>query len=150
MDAFAFPQGVPVGATHDKKSKARITMFDVSHGQIVAQTTIYFWKRLYSKDYEVLWDRCLKKAFPNKSIQRNEVSRNLEKVYMVRNRVAHHEPVYRMRLDDVMDALFFLRNSLGCRKEHEHSAFKQMSELQYLRLKMDYVGFKNAWNDLCK
>lgn len=51
LDAFSFPGGVPSGTSHRTAVKKRQELFVVSHGQIIAQTTIYFWKRLYSSQY---------------------------------------------------------------------------------------------------
>ncbi len=69
LDCFAFPAGMPTGISHKKKAKARQEMFCVSQGQVISQTTIAFWKRLYSSDYESeLWKPSLKKVFPNKKL----------------------------------------------------------------------------------
>ena len=40
LDAFAFPGGVPPSTSHKTTVKKRQTLFVVSHGQIVAQTSI--------------------------------------------------------------------------------------------------------------
>jgi hypothetical protein len=95
LDERAFPKGIPHGMKHARIVKARQALFDVSHGQIIAQTTRAFWKRLYSGEYEnTLWRPSLKRVFPDKSLKRSEISTALEHIYATRNRVAHHEPVY--------------------------------------------------------
>jgi len=149
LDAFAFPGGVPVGMTHKNVVKERQALFVVTHGQIVSQTTFSFWKRLYSSDYEAdLWKPSLKKVFPDKSLKRGDIAKSLEAIYATRNRVAHHEPVYGQRLTDAMKALDFIRNSLGAKKREEQTAFKNFSRIQYLRLRMDYESFTEAWHTL--
>lgn len=149
LDAFAFPSGVPSGTSHKKVAKQRQALFVVSHGQIVSQTTFSFWKRLFSSDYEAnLWKPSIKKIFPNKSLKRGDISSSLEAIYATRNRVAHHEPVYGQRLTDAMKALEFIRNSLGAKKIEEETAFKRFSRVQYLRLRMDYESFTEAWHTL--
>ena len=146
LDAFAFPGGVPVGISHKKRVKKRQALFVVSHGQIIAQTNISFWKRLYSNDYENdLWKPSIKRVFPNKSLKRSDVSRSLETIYATRNRVAHHEPVYGNRLVEAMQALGFIRDSLGAKNSGEETAFKRFSRVQHLRLRMDYEAFMEAW-----
>lgn len=149
MDAFAFPGGVPAGMHHKKVTKARQEMFFVTHGQIISQTTIAFWKRLYTEDYDAsLWKPSLKRVFPNKKLKRSEVSKSLEIIYSTRNRVAHHEPMYGQRLDAAIEALEFIRNALGARGTGEDTNFKQFSRLQHLRLRMDYESFLEAWGTL--
>lgn len=149
LDAFAYPAGVPSGVSHDEKAKERQKLFVVSHGQVIAQTTFSFWKRLYSNDYNgTLWKKSLKRVFPNKDIERAEVARALEIVYATRNRVAHHEPVYGERLAEAMEALRFLREALGSKRGEESSPFKKFSRIQYMRVRMDYESFQEVWNTL--
>jgi hypothetical protein len=149
LDAFAFPSGVPSGMKHKTVVSKRQRLFVVSHGQVISQTTFSFWKRLYSNDYEsVLWKRSLKRVFPNKVLKRSDISSNLETVYAIRNRVAHHEPVYGARLSEAMSALEFLRESLGASSKHEETSFKKFSRVQNLRLRMDYESYLEAWESL--
>lgn len=149
LDAFAFPTGVPLGASHASRVKKRQQMFVVSHGQVISQTNFSFWKRLYSSEYEdTLWKKSLKKVFPDKSVKRSDISTALEAVYAARNRVAHHEPMYGDRLEGVVSSLEFLRESLGARRQGEETSYKKFSRVQYLRLRMDYEGFLEAWRTL--
>jgi hypothetical protein len=109
LDTVAYPNGVPQNIRHETRVKARQKAIQVSSGQIVAQLTIYFWKRLFSDDYEdALWKRSLRQIFPNKRINRADVSKHLEILYQARNRVAHHEPVYGDRLDETLAAVEFI------------------------------------------
>lgn len=149
LDAFAYPGGVPSKESHKKVVKRRQEMFVVSHGQVIAQTTFSFWKRLFSRDYEQdLWRPSIKKFFPNKSLKRSDISTSLETIYATRNRVAHHEPVYGQRLRDAITALGFMRNSLGARKGEGDTSFKRFSRVHHLRLRMDYESFEEAWHTL--
>ena len=117
LDAFAFPRGLPANMGHKKVVKKRQELFVVSHGQVISQTTFHFWKRLFSNEYEAtLWKPSLKKVFPNKGLKRSDISQKLEIVYVTRNRVAHHEPVYGERLTEIIEALEFLRTHLGAQK----------------------------------
>ncbi|HEX3634816.1 MAG TPA: hypothetical protein VHV99_04905 [Paraburkholderia sp.] len=70
---------------------------------------MYFWKRLFSSEYEqTLWKWSLKRIFPDKRIDRSRVATQLEHIYQTRNRVAHHEPVYGRRLFDTLAAVDFV------------------------------------------
>lgn len=149
LDAFAFPGPMPAGISHDNRVKHRQKMLVVSHGQVIAQTSLSFWKRLYAHNYEgVLWRRSLKRVFPNKNIERSDISTALETVYAARNRVAHHEPIYGDRLEEVISSLEYLRGSLGATYKGEETTFKNFSRVQYLRLRMDHESFLEAWRTL--
>ena len=149
LDAQAFPAGIPPNLSHAAIVKKRQGLFAVSHGQILAQTTLGCWKRLYSSDYEDrLWRPSLKKVFPDKSLKRSDISKNIETIYATRNRVAHHEPVYGQRLHDAMAAIDFIRNALGCRHVGDQSSFRRFSTVHHLRLCMDYESFIEAWHTL--
>jgi hypothetical protein len=149
LDAFAFPGGKPQGINHKSEVKKRQALFAVSHGQVISQTMLSFWKRLYSSGYEdELWRPSLKKVFPNKGLKRGELAISLEEIYKTRNRVAHHEPVYGGRLNKAMHALKFMRDSLGARNAEDDTSFKRFSRVHYLRLQMDHESFIEAWDAL--
>jgi hypothetical protein len=109
LDLKAYPTGVPSGLGHEKRVKARQAVLSVGNGQVIAQLTLYFWKRLFSKDYEnTLWKRSLKGIFPNKTLDRTDVSDALEIIYQARNRIAHHEPIFDQRLVELLEAIEFV------------------------------------------
>lgn len=104
---------------------------------------------MYSREYEtLLWKPSLKKVFPNKDLKRNQISDALESIYVARNRVAHHEPLYGGRLAKTMKAIDFVRNSLGAKRPIEDTAFKRFSNVLFLRLQMDYAAFQESWETL--
>lgn len=149
LDQRAFPDGKPPRTSHKVEVAKRLKLLEVSHGQVIAQTTLSFWKRLYSKDYQdTLWKVSLKRVFPNRALKRSDVSKALEIIYQTRNRVAHHEPVYGDRLESVMDAITAIRNSLGARHEGEDTNFKKFSRVHHLRLQLDFESFVEAWHTL--
>lgn len=117
LDAKAYPNGNPKSAKHEARAKARQKAIDVTSGQLVAQLTLYFWKRLFSDDYqETLWKRSLQQIFPNKRLKRTDVSQHLEVLYQARNRVAHHEPIYDKRLVDVLVAVDFVSQNFRSKR----------------------------------
>jgi hypothetical protein len=114
LDALAYPQGRPENTTHLNRAKARRRYIQVTDGKVIAELTLYFWKRLYGPGYEqALWRTTLKKTFPNKKLTRAEVADALEHIYQSRNRLAHHEPVLHKRFDDTMNAIQFVIINLG-------------------------------------
>lgn len=122
LDAVAFPQGVPPNIKHSNLARKRQSTIPVSVGQVISQLTIFFWKRLFSEQYEpTLWKRSLKKVFPNKTVYRAKIADHLEVFYQIRNRLAHHEPVYGSRLQRIVEAIDFLSQNLGCRRPNPES-----------------------------
>jgi hypothetical protein len=114
LDSQAFPSGRPTNLTHSQRAKKRQSQIGVSNGKVVAELTMYFWKKMYSGDYEeTLWKPALKRTFPNKKLKRSDVSPHLEIIYQTRNRVAHHEPVYGWRMSEVLAAIDFVLKNLG-------------------------------------
>ena len=128
LDAKAFPTGIPAGISHEMHSKKRQKAVDITTGQLVAQLTLFFWKRLFSPDYDAtLWQRSLRKLFPNKSLSRTQISAHLETLYQTRNRIAHHEPVMGSRLVRVIDAADFLALNFQTKAATEDGILAKMT-----------------------
>lgn len=73
------------------------------HDHVVAELGLGFWRYLAAQRYLTsLWVPALSKAFPNgyRDVRerRRAVERRLTALTIVRNRVAHHEPVHRRDL----------------------------------------------------
>ncbi len=109
LDKLAYPQGRPSDKSHLARAKDRRKHISVSDGKVVAEITLYFWKRLYGPEYDqTLWRTSLKRTFPDKKIMRADVAIQLEHIYQARNRLAHHEPVLHKRFSDTMQAVMFV------------------------------------------
>lgn len=127
LDAIAFPTGTPAGIKHRKLAEKRQSAIVVSEGQVVAQLTMHFWKRLFSEEYEkTLWKRALKNVFPNKTISRAAVASQLEVIYEIRNRLAHHEPVYGRRLAGILEGIDFVSLNLGSARPSSETPFSKL------------------------
>ena len=98
LDSLAYPGGRPAHVSHLKRAQDRRRHIVVTEGKVIAELTLYFWKRLYGPEYEqTLWRTTLKRTFPDKKLSRAEVAIHLENLYQSRNRLAHHEPVLHKR-----------------------------------------------------
>ena len=114
LDTKAYPNGIRTNNSHLQRSKDRRRQLVISEGKIVAELTLYFWKRLYGPDYEQsLWRTTLKRTFPDRKLKRADVAIQLEHIYQARNRLAHHEPVLHGRLKDTINAINFVTQHLG-------------------------------------
>ena len=69
---------------------------DVYPSRVVSELPFGFWKYLLSKRYESsLWTQCLRHAFPGLQPQRRSlVFSSVHESHVLRNRIAHHEPIF--------------------------------------------------------
>jgi len=64
-------------------------------GHVVADLSFSFWTGLLANRYhQRLWVPALRYAFPHISCTRRDLHRDLERLRRLRNRTAHHEPVF--------------------------------------------------------
>lgn len=83
--------------------------------RIVTELSFGFWISLLGKgdNYEMLlWRPSLHKAFPNKKLSRKKIHTPLNNLRFLRNRVAHHEPVFLRELEsdykNILDAISWI------------------------------------------
>ncbi|MBC7196332.1 MAG: Abi family protein [Deferribacterales bacterium] len=82
------------------KAKDEITKRteDLTKGKIIAELNFGFWTSLFNKRYDVkLWHKIIKKVFPDllrKNRNRKYLSRKLNEIRKLRNRIFHHEPIW--------------------------------------------------------
>lgn len=65
-------------------------------GSIVASLTFSFWTTMFNRDYEALWQQALHRiADPSapRGLKRKSFSGPLTRIRLIRNRIAHHEPI---------------------------------------------------------
>ena len=145
LDAAAFPAGVPANINHETHTKRRQRTIQVTNGQIIAQLTLFFWKRLFSKDYEAtLWKRALKNVFPNKRLSRSDISDHLEALYVCRNRIAHHEPIYGTRLRDALEAIDFVAHNFMAKRPSSDSPLAKILDPHMPLLSQSTAEFAQA------
>ncbi|MCL2788989.1 MAG: hypothetical protein FWD59_10965 [Micrococcales bacterium] len=64
-------------------------------GHVVAKLGFGFWTAMLANRYhQLLWAPALQFGFPHLTLQRRDLHRDLERMRRLRNRVAHHEPVF--------------------------------------------------------
>lgn len=72
---------------------------EIQPGHTVAELTLGFWVGLLANRYhQRLWVPALHRAFPYWHETRRELHRRLESLRKLRNRVAHHEPIFARKL----------------------------------------------------
>ena len=86
----------------------------ISDGDMIAQLTFGFWKRMYALEYEhYLWRPALRHAFPNTRITRANIAKNLQTIYQTRNRLAHHERILPKQFYQTIAAIQFIIQNLN-------------------------------------
>lgn len=92
-----------LGLQYPKKQKTKFK----NSGQLITKQTFSIWNNfLISRSHKKLWDSHFHNSFPNAPTnQPNEVLRKLlfkalDELRYVRNRVAHHEPIYKRKLEE--------------------------------------------------
>ena len=64
-------------------------------GHVVAELRTSFWEGLLVNKYHAsLWERGLKSSFPRYSGRRDDLRERMERLRLLRNRAAHHEPIF--------------------------------------------------------
>ncbi|WP_193791165.1 hypothetical protein [Mycobacterium paraense] len=81
-------------------------------GGVIAQLKLRFWEQIFTRRFEQrIWKKHLRRVLPNMDHslplkdRRGEVRANIEKVRMLRNRVAHHEPIFGRHLAGELEAM---------------------------------------------
>ena len=66
----------------------------VHPGRVISELNFHFWVALHERQYEhTFWTRFLRNIWPEGQ-RRSEVHSDLIKIKNLRNRIAHHEPVF--------------------------------------------------------
>lgn len=116
----------PLSRDADREQVEKAEANLVSNGKIaepprmVAELTFGFWTRLLDRRFErVLWPQLMRDVFPHVPARlrnRDDISARFEKIRSLRNRVSHHEPIWKLSLldehRDLRDALSWLAPNL--------------------------------------
>ncbi|HEX5360225.1 MAG TPA: hypothetical protein VFW49_03940 [Fluviicoccus sp.] len=78
-----------------------------STGKVIPELKFVFWQKMFTSRYdERIWDAQLRRVLPNMSQinsvaeLRLEIYKDLEQLRKLRNRIAHHEPVFNRNMAD--------------------------------------------------
>lgn len=93
--------GLSLKGDHPKRLREAVDRASRDHagnstaGHVVAQLSLGFWIGLLANRYhQHLWIPDLRQAFPHYNGRRDDLHQSLERLRKLRNRVAHHEPVF--------------------------------------------------------
>ena len=79
-------------------------------GKVIAELSFGFWRYLVAKRYQTTAWPALQKAFPmhpaGSATPRVEIEDRMQRIHVLRNRIAHHEPIFRRNVaHDYVDML---------------------------------------------
>lgn len=80
-----------------KTAKQNVQGRTVVPGDVIAGVSFGFWRGMYHDRYEQLWRSIVYDVFPDipaSQAKRKLLSSKMEKFRRLRNRVAHHEPIF--------------------------------------------------------
>lgn len=82
-------------------------------GKVIPELKFAFWQNIFTSRFDVrLWIPHLAAAFPNSPAhiptenRRQALYNNLEKIRRLRNRIAHHEPIFARNLRADLDTIY--------------------------------------------
>lgn len=87
-----------ISESRERLSRAK---FSYTKGHLIADLTLGFWATFFNKQYEILWQETLHqigRAENGKGLVRSFYSKRLNDIRDLRNRIAHHEPIYHLNL----------------------------------------------------
>lgn len=117
------------GQVRDAGDELRQGGKDITPGRLVAALPFSFWTSMVSPAYETAWQQGLHRIArtpEDKGLRRKEFSRPLHTLRVLRNRIAHHEPILEWNLPKHHDNILMLTGWLSpaaaawCR---QHSRF---------------------------
>lgn len=91
--------------------KARLRTFkNPSHGKVLAELNFGFWRFLVAKRYlHSIWIPAMVNSFANlggfPNSRREMVEQSIERLWFLRNRIGHHEPIYSRDIDRDLAAM---------------------------------------------
>lgn len=105
-------------------------------GKVIPELKLVFWeKMLTSRHDDRIWKPCLAQVFPEvdstKAVSslRYEISQDLQEIRGLRNRIAHHEPIFKRNLTDDFNRIARL---IACRCSDTEQWMKEHQEVKNL------------------
>jgi hypothetical protein len=143
FDTWYESEVIVYGNLKDKlqKAKADLSAAHQEHtaGRLIAVLTFGFWTGLLSPSYENLWRSSLRFAFEDGlGISRKRVTGQLTPIRVLRNRIAHHEPILYWNLKKHYDSIISLTHCIcpdAAKWSEHHSQFLNVLPTQGIILK---------------
>jgi hypothetical protein len=108
----SLPAPAQIGSYNQRRDLQSARRNQLTTGKAIPELKFVFWQKMFTDRHDVrLWDVHLRRVFPNlaaaKTITqlRQEIYADLDHVRFLRNRIAHHEPIFRKNLANDLDKI---------------------------------------------
>ena len=131
---------VPEGTSYHDSLVIICDPISVSDGDIIAQLTFSFWKKMYAARYKkTLWNKTLNKTFPNEKLIRKSITKNLEIILKTRDRLAHHEPIWLGTFNKTISSIKFIAQKLNQPGQNSNSLLAKLlaNDIKKIQTKAD-------------
>lgn len=131
---------VPEGTSYHDSLVIICNSISVSDGDIIAQLTFSFWKKMYAARYKkTLWNKTLNKTFPNEKLIRKSITKNLEIILKTRDRLAHHEPIWLGTFNKTIRSIQFITQNLNQPTQNPNSPLAKLlaNDIDKIQAKAD-------------
>jgi hypothetical protein len=102
-------------------------------GKVVAELKFIFWEKMFTSRYDqVIWENHIKSVFPNACSSltyqelRKKIYQEINIIRKLRNRIAHHEPIFSRNLQDDYNNISYI---IRCRSLATESWMQNMEEV---------------------
>ena len=109
-------------------------------GRIVAALSFSFWTSMLARNYEDLWQKTLNRIARHndgQNLRRKDLSEPLARIRLIRNRIAHHEPVIHFNLPEEYGKFMQITRWLSpvaADWSERHSRFLQVHPIERIAL----------------
>jgi hypothetical protein len=90
-------------AVEDTVARIKKRRRSVTENRVIGGMSFGFWPSLVGTSYDELWKATLHRAFPHGSGKRRDVAGPLNRVWQLRNNVAHHEAIFQLPIAAAID-----------------------------------------------
>lgn len=103
----------PTGGHNPRRELCRVAAgHHHAAAEVIPHLSFVFWQKMFTQRFDTrLWSRCLGRVLPEANPQtpfhvvRASMHHDLEQIRRLRNRIAHHEPVFARALADDLHAI---------------------------------------------
>lgn len=104
--SFEFSLPSPPRGFNPRSELVAVRSRETTTGKVVAELKFVFWQKMFTQRFDArLWDNRIASLFPNAAVVveaglRSRIYSDLEVIRKLRNRMAHHEPIFARNLRD--------------------------------------------------
>lgn len=119
-------------------AKARSRIKNPTHGKVLAELNFGFWRFLVANRYlHKIWIPTMNSAFPNleghPGERREKVERSIERLWFLRNRIGHHEPIHTRKIERDVVSMISLLDWICFDTSAWATAQRRIQEILFLR-----------------